>query len=221
MELWRHGATISADRLLLSMAATLGILILFNRTIGSHPDSTWKEVTMESVEELGLGMITSAVVLLLIGRVRMGMPMQEWIGKVTAEALVTSIGVSIGTVQFGAPSHARVKEGGFPILGQVAIAFCGSIFLAASIAPTEEILLIAVEQSSASALQLLIALVVASAVMLGFSDLRRRPEFRIECGIPRVIFGPIVTVGVSLVTAAFFYGFSGISRDTSLALRYG
>lgn len=207
MELWEHGATIPTRHLLASMLTTFAILVLFNRTVGSHPEASWSDVIMESIEEMGLGFVTSAVVLHLIGRISLRMPLPEMIGKVTAEALVTSIGVSIGTMQFGPSATKTNGNREVPILGQVAIAFCGAIFIAASIAPTEEVLLIAVESSPTKAFRMLVAALVLSAVILGFSELRKSKDFRPQCAIPRVLFGPVVTVGISLVTATLFLWF--------------
>jgi putative integral membrane protein (TIGR02587 family) len=196
------------------MLATFAILLLFNRTVGSHPEASGREVFMESVEEMGLGFITAFVVLHLIGRIHLGMPWPEMTGKVTVEALVTSIGVSIGTVQFG-PEESSGPSRSIPILGQVAIAFCGAIFIAASIAPTEEVLLIAVESSPERALRMLVAALVLSAVILGFGELRRNRDFQPKCAIPRLLFGPVITVGVSLITATALLWFFNHLADRS------
>ncbi|CAN1558160.1 COG4711 Predicted membrane protein [Fimbriimonadaceae bacterium] len=220
MEMWQHGATIPSAHLLLSIALTFGILLLFNRTVGTHPDASFRDVVMESVEELGLGFIVAATVLHLIGRIHVNMPFAELAGKVTMEALVTSIGVSIGTVQFGASANGASTNGKreVPILGQIAVAFCGAIFVAASVAPTEEVLLIAVESSPVKAFRMLIACLILTALILGFTDLRRSRDFRTQCWIPRSIFGPVVTVGVALTTATILLWFFRHLDDRSFAV---
>lgn len=219
MEMWQHGATIPSAHLLLSIGLTFGILLLFNRTVGTHPDASFRDVVMESVEELGLGFIVAATVLHLIGRIHVHMPFAELAGKVTMEALVTSIGVSIGTVQFGANANgASTSKREVPILGQIAVAFCGAIFVAASVAPTEEVLLIAVESSPVKAFRMLVACLILTALILGFTDLRRSRDFRTQCAIPRLIFGPIVTLGVALVTATVLLWFFRHLDDRSFAV---
>ena len=48
---------------------------------GLHPDSTWVEVGIDSIEELGLGLVIAAVTLWLLGRVTFDMTVTEAMWK--------------------------------------------------------------------------------------------------------------------------------------------
>jgi uncharacterized membrane protein len=65
---------------------------------------------------------------------------------------------------------------------------------------------------------MLIACLILTALILGFTDLRRSRDFRTQCWIPRSIFGPVVTVGVALTTATVLLWFFRHLDDRSFAV---
>ena len=72
MEVWEAGFTMPPHRQLAFLVLALVLLLGYNRYAGLHPDSSWWEVAIDSVEEMGIGLLLSAVVLLLIGRLAPG-----------------------------------------------------------------------------------------------------------------------------------------------------
>jgi len=58
--------------------------------------SSW--VAIDSVEEMGLGLLIAAFVLWLLGQITFDMTVNEILGKII-EAMTVAIGVSIGTAQ--------------------------------------------------------------------------------------------------------------------------
>jgi len=59
------------------------------------------EVAIDSVEEMGLGLLIAAFVLWLLGQITFDMTVNEILGKIIIEAMTVAIGVSIGTAQLG------------------------------------------------------------------------------------------------------------------------
>ena len=84
------------------------------------------------------------------------MPVSEFVGKVVVEAMTVAIGVSVGTAQLGdarirrtrASTPARAARPTTSTGGQVVVALCGAMLLAANVAPTEEIVRIAAAMSA-------------------------------------------------------------------------
>ena len=64
-------------------------------------DASWVEVAIDSVEEMGLGLVTAGLMLFLLGRITSEMELNEIVGKLVMEAMTVAIGVSIGTSQLG------------------------------------------------------------------------------------------------------------------------
>ena len=68
MEVWWAGFVAEPMRLVLYVAATFVLLLGYNHYAGLHHDASWQEVVIDSVEEMGLGLILAAGVLFLLGQ---------------------------------------------------------------------------------------------------------------------------------------------------------
>ncbi len=102
MEVWWKGFIATPLQLILVILFTFVLLMGYNRFAGMHPEASWKDVMIDSVEELGLGFLLSFGLLSMLGRIEIGSTsLVESMGKVVIEAMVVSIGVSIGTAQLG------------------------------------------------------------------------------------------------------------------------
>ena len=175
MEVWWAGFTLHPLRILIYVASTYVLLVLYNRFAGLRRDATWREVFIDSVEEMGLGLVIAAVVLWVTGLLGHGMSTAELSGKVVMEAMTVAIGVSVGTAQLGGE---EVDDGGVEgddrwssgYLPQIAIGFCGAVLFVANVAPTEEIEVIAMESPPVMLLLLALASLVLGALVLHFAE---------------------------------------------------
>src|SRR5688572_21035236 len=77
MEVWWAGFTSHPWRLAAYVAATFVLLLGYNYYAGLRKDSGFLEVVIDSVEEMGIGIAVAAVVLFLLGRVRLDTPPSE------------------------------------------------------------------------------------------------------------------------------------------------
>jgi len=141
MEVWRTGFVAEPMRLLIYVAATFVLLLGYNHYAGLHEDACWSEVVIDSVEEMGLGLLVAAGVLFLLGHLETDMSAYEIVGKITVEAMTVGIGISVGTSQLrgdderakgGAEASAKAEV---TFGGQIVIAFCGAMLFAANVAP--------------------------------------------------------------------------------------
>lgn len=243
MEVWWAGFNAHPWRLAVYISATFLLLLGYNRFAGLRHDAGMTEVAIDSVEELGIGFIVSAVALYLLGRITFEMPLNEIAGQVVIEAMTVAIGVSVGTAQLGAGGEedsgeaaaGRAKSGGKagridgrrkgePELhfgGQMLLAFCGATLFAANVAPTEEIVMIAVEISWLRLLALAFVSLLVGALILHYSEFRGSREFVHRDSFSAVVAGSVATYAVALVASGlilwFFGRFDGITLYTSLA----
>jgi putative integral membrane protein (TIGR02587 family) len=244
MEVWRAGFNAHPWRLALYVAATFLLLLGYNRFAGLRHDAGITEVAIDSVEEMGIGFIISAVALYLLGRITPGMPANEIVGQIVIEAMTVAIGVSVGTAQLGgdedsgegessgegAAGHgtrggrADARRHGEPELhfgGQMLLAFCGATLFAANVAPTEEVVVIAIESSWLRLLGLAFVSLFVGALILHYSEFRGARRFVRTEGFGVVVAGSVATYAVALVASGlmlwFFGRFDGVTLYTSLA----
>jgi len=228
MEVWWAGFTSHPWRLACYVAATFVLLLGYNYFVGLRRDSCFSEVVIDSVEEMGLGILVALVILWLLGRVTAGMPLEEAAGTVVIEAMTVAVGVSVGTSQLGAGdgdddkgvSGARPSAaGGFG--GQLVVALCGAVLFAANVAPTEEIVMIAVEISAWRLLGLAALSLALGALVLYYSEFAGSKKHVVFDRRHDVLVGGVVTYAVALAASAailFFFGrFDGQALATCVA----
>lgn len=227
MEIWYAGFMAQPYQLIVMMLATFLLLLGYNRFAGMHPGTSWKNVVIDSFEEMGIGLVMSFCILLMLNRIQLGEnSLDEIMGKVITEAMFVSIGVSIGTAQLGnsakeeqeeedrEPSEAE-KAGIDRRSGKVALvvlALCGSIIVGGSVAPTEEVLLIAVEAKPYHILMIALASILLSLIVCYFSDFKGIDRPDDQPTLYEIVFETCLTYCTALIASAFviwyFFGFS-------------
>ena len=173
-EIWRAGEVLPPERLLLGLVGVFVLLLGYNRHAGLRADAGALEVVIDSIEELGLGLLLAAVLLVLLGRIDLGMTAPEVLGKVLVGGLAIAIGVSVGTAQLGGAgdddSGLSGERDDPTFVGQMALSLCGAVLVAANIAPTEEIAEIGGSLHEWALLGLTALTLGIGALVLHFSD---------------------------------------------------
>jgi putative integral membrane protein (TIGR02587 family) len=158
MEMWWHGETLSSWHLLALLGCILLLNFLFDLVSGFREEYSVSGAISEAISSVGIGIVFSAVVLWLIGELHVSTGPVEWAGKILAEALVVSLGISFANSQFRRgsrlgdddddeqneerrddPERAQLRAD----LRDVGATVAGSVVFAINIAPTEEIVMIA------------------------------------------------------------------------------
>ena len=222
MEVWWAGFIASPASLLILMCVTFLLLLGYNHFAGLRPDSSWGEVMIDSVEEMGLGLVISFAVLLMLNRIHIGsMAVDEIVGKIVIEAMVVSIGVSIGTAQLGAEKEGGKKQQGNDKaernskIGIVVLAMCGSIVIGSNVAPTEEVLMIAVEAQPLHIFIMSLVSILISIVVVFFSDFKGSYKKKPDNFIYQLIFDTCICYVVALGISAFVLWFFGRFENMS------
>jgi putative integral membrane protein (TIGR02587 family) len=233
MEVWWAGFTAHPWRLAIYVAATFLLLLGYNQFAGLRRDTCFEEVVIDSVEEMGLGLLLATLVLWLLGRVTTEMPATEALGKIVIEAMTVAIGVSVGTSQLGGGDDNDSGVGGGEGGGssrtrdahhfgaQLVLALCGAVLFAANVAPTEEIVMIAVEISAWRLLGLAAFSMALAALILYYSEFAGSQKYVRFDSRHDVAVGTVITYAVALAASAmilwFFGRFDGQAPVTWLA----
>jgi len=231
MEVWQASFTLDKGRLALYIVATFALLLVYNRFAGLRDEkASWWECAIDSVEEMGLGLVLAAWMLWLCGRLDAPTDWIESGGKIVLGGMTVAVGVSVGTAQLGGgqqKSSDQDEEGteknsaGSDFLGQMAIAYCGAILIAANVAPTEEVLIIAEESSQFKLLLIALFSVVLGAYILFFAEFRGAARVVPQRSVLDFARAVVSTYAVALAASAstlFFFGrFDGESWEIRLA----
>lgn len=219
MEVWQTGIVASPTRLLVGIASTFALLLLFNRYSGLRRDASFREVVVDSVEEMALGLAVAVLVLLLTGRLHEGDGFASAVGKITVCGMMSAIGVSVGTAQLGTGNPQKDEKPRFG--GQLAIALCGAVIVAGNAAPTEEIQRIAFEAAPPLLLGVLALSMALGAIVSGASDFRGARPFSEETVVPSLLFNSTVTVAIGLAASfallAYFGALHGDAPSIAVA----
>lgn len=177
-EVWDAGFLLHPARILVFFAATFALLLLYNRYTGLRNDASWAEVVIDSIEELGIGIVLAALVLWIAGRIGADGGVLETAGMIMVSSMTVAIGVSVGTAQLGADDagdegmagDGKMQPAG--IAAQMALALCGAVLFGANIAPTEEIRIVGAELPPEKLLLMAGLSMAISLVIVRFSDFK-------------------------------------------------
>jgi putative integral membrane protein (TIGR02587 family) len=235
MEVWWAGFTASPLQLLCMVGVTFLLLLGYNRYAGMRAEASWRSVVIDSVEEMGFGFVISFCVLFVLNRIQLDdMSIDEIMGKIIIEAMAVSIGVSIGTAQLGTvdedeeetEAHAEAREAGIQTglrskISLVVLALCGSVVVGGNVAPTEEVVMLAVEAEPYHILLMALLSLALSVVVVYFSDFKGTGNGKTG----NLAFAITVDTCLSYLTALtasafllwFFGRFDGVPFDIAFA----
>lgn len=163
MEIWWRGFLASSAELLVLLLVGFGLLVLYQYYTDLHDDGNdgLKGALYESCETLFLAFLVTWALLRTLGLLPPSIN-TEWLGKIISEGVVVALGFAIGAAQFsqkGGSGKGRGPDdaGGFAAtVNQLAFGTMGALLLVAAIAPTEEILVLAMRTGPGVQLGLLI-----------------------------------------------------------------
>ncbi|MGB3137811.1 MAG: TIGR02587 family membrane protein [Nodosilinea sp.] len=221
VEVWSIGSSTDPRWLLAVLGATLvGVGLLtqvegFRQALSLRP----LEALLESIEAVAIGVVCAALALVLLRRITFATPLAEVLGKVVFEGVPFALGVSLArsTLQGNGgrssdPDRAASRRTTAPLSRRLVspslanlrdalvdfdAALIGAVLIALSIAPTEEVPLLAASLPAlwlllimAASLSLSYAIVFAS----GFADRTKRRQ-------RGLLFSPITETLVAYLMA--------------------
>jgi putative integral membrane protein (TIGR02587 family) len=180
MEMWQLGFHMARLPLALFIVVMIPVLIGLEYYTGFKDASTVLDEVADAAVAYGVGLVASTVVLALFNLISLDEPLSSIIGKVALQAIPASFGAMLSNSLFGAQAAAdrkREREAGF--WGTLFLMGVGSLFLAFNVAPTEEMVLLAIRMTHWHAVALVfisLALMHAFVFRVNFRGAPRIPE---------------------------------------------
>jgi putative integral membrane protein (TIGR02587 family) len=210
----------------------------FRRSLSIQPIET----VLESIEALGIGIVCAAIALLLLRRVTLETPLSEALGKLIFEGVPFSLGVTLArsTLERRRPDQRRSLEGDSSTIASdipsaipsaaaslrntvsnalkdtlvdIDATLIGAIVIAFSIAPTEEIPIIASDLPPWWLLLIMAASLLISYIIVfasGFTNRRERAQRGLLLSpLTETLVAYIVVLLASAFMLVFFQQLSG------------
>ncbi len=243
MEVWFIGAYIQPPILLSILAVTFIVVLLINRIEGFRPQEskTLPGAIAETFETLAVGIVCSTLMLIILRRIDLQTSLIEALGQVIFESVPFSFGVAFSRSLLSgnpgidldenkpsnsSPSSRNPKSIVWrDTIADFSATLIGALFIAFSIAPTDEINMLA---ASASALELLAIMVASLLISYGIvfaSEITNYQQRRQQSGLfqtpqSETVISYIVSLFVGMMMLWFFQKIS-VSDPWFLWLRYG
>jgi len=220
MEMWWLGFHMDRARLLAFLVITLAMLCGLSFFAGFEQASSAKTVALDALSAFGVAVIASALALMCFGILTAEMSLDELAGKLAIQAIPASFGASLARKQLGskeeeAQEEQREARAGYK--AQLFLMTAGALYMAFSVAPTEEMLLIAYKMTPWHGLALAfasIALLHAFVYAVGFGGQESVPE-----GAPRwTAFANYTLAGYGIAIVVSLYVLFTFGRTDDVAL---
>ena len=178
MEVWFIGSYVKPAILLGILAITFIIILLINRIEGFRPQesATVPGAIAETLETLAIGMVCAGLMLIILKRIDWQTSLTEALGKIIFEGVPFSLGVAFSRSLLNGDSEIDLDEGKEQdrsksnraiawkdTIADFSATLFGALFIAFSIAPTDEIEVLAASTSAAWLL-----LIMATSLIISY-----------------------------------------------------
>jgi len=144
IETWWLAVEVSATRLVAFVAVGLTIVVPLTRAVGFRDDDDRSPTYVEAAEVVFQSFFVAFVTLSLLGMLDFGGPAPVLVRTVLVQVVPLAFGAALAN-EFLSGEQEEISEASFPTsLGVFAL---GAVFLAAPIAPTEEVAVLAARAS--------------------------------------------------------------------------
>ena len=214
MEIWWLGFTTSTHVILVTFVVTLVVLTAYAHYAGFHNEKNLKANVAEALEAITLGFALTLLLLKLTGQLPPETSLTEIVGRVVTTGIFTSIGVAVGTTQLGQGSDEKEgdakgeeQEEKGSLGHEITFSILGAILVGSSVAPTEEIVMIAVQSPQWAVLATLVFTFVLSLGIVAYVGFKGSGDSTIFAG--GSLGDACVTYSVALLVAAALLWSSG------------
>lgn len=206
-EVWAHGASVDPFVILLLLAVSFGLAAALSVYVGFEAEHTRRPVH-DALIATGISLLLSAALLVLLDRVRIGMPLGAFIGTIALTAVPITIGFAIGNAlapKEGGKGSDQMAGGA----GDLLAAAGGAILLALNIAPTEEPILLASElgwarQATLVGASLVLPYLIVFYAEFGGAEARRASDGATQGPLAETLLAYLVAFALSAVLLASF-----------------
>jgi putative integral membrane protein (TIGR02587 family) len=169
MEVWWTGTHTEPHQMLVLLALLALPVYVLNRTAGfrSSADSRRVDAVADSVETIAIGLVTTGLVLTMLREIDADSPIEVALGKTLYESIPFCLGIGfarhfLSGERTESSSRDRAVKWSPGVLADLGASALGATFVALSIAPTDEVPMIATAMSPAWLLVIVAASLLAS-----------------------------------------------------------
>ena len=212
MEVWWTGSHTSPQQMLVVLALLCVPVLALNKTTGFRlsRDVRTRDAVADTAEAIAVGVLVTAIVLVLLQEITTDTPLGSALGKVVYEAVPFCLGVGVarhflhgGRADPDEDSGGAGRQALHPTLSDLGATTLGAAFIALSIAPTDEVPMIASAMSPLWLLALMGMTLLASYAIVFAADFRGQEErHRQEGPFQRAITETVLSYLVALLVAA-------------------
>ena len=227
MEMWWLGTYAKVWRLGVFLGIGLAANVALSYVAGFKRETSLSTALDEAVDALAVGIVASLSVLLVLNRVSVTDPLDSLLGKVVLQAVPLSLGASVANIVFargesrqggadssgrrdgGPDQRARIPDPVRLFLSDIGATVTGGVFLGFTIAPTEEIPMLAAgltfsHQLALIALTLGITYGIVFASGFDPQQVGGNPRGPFQSPLTETVLAYLVSLGVSLGTLYLF-----------------
>ena len=165
LEFWVLGFTIDPKRLAIYLVLALPVLTGLSHQIGFEETRRLSDDMLDTAVALLVGSLVALIVLTFFGALNLDMSLREIVGKIAIQTVPAAIGALLARSQFGSNEDDDPQNKEETYGGEMFLMAAGALFLSLSMAPTEEIRLIAFRISAWHALAITL---ISLAIVHGF-----------------------------------------------------
>lgn len=180
MEMWHLGFAADRARIALLLVFMIPVLVGLSHYCGFEPTFDWQDDVVDAFVGYAVAFAASFLVLAIFGELRPDLPPDEIVGKLALQSVAGSVGALLAEGQFGArDDHAEEEKENTSHAGELFLMLVGALFLAFSVAPTDEMALIALKMGPGQGVGLvLLSLVIMHAFVyaVGFRGQAEVPD---------------------------------------------
>ena len=224
MEVWFIGSYVQPSMLLSILAVTSIVIFVINRIEGFRPQEseTLPGAIAETIETLAIGMVCSALMLVILKRIDLQTSLTEALGKIIFEGVPFSLGVAFSRSLLSGDGEVDLDEGSQQAgsknksqtswqdtIADFGATLIGALFIAFSIAPTDEITVLAASASSPWLLiimftSLLVSYCIVFASQITNYQQRLRQLGVFQSPVSETVISYLVSLFISMLMLWFF-----------------
>lgn len=240
MEVWFIGSHVQPPILLSVLMIIFIIILLLNKIEGfrSQASKTLKDAIAESIETLAIGIVCTGLILVILRQIDFQTPLTESLGQIIFESAPFSLGVAFSRSLLSGDTEVELdqddkkpspKADSRKIIWRDTIAdfiatLMGAVFIAFSIAPTDEVVMLA---ASSSPIELLILMVASLYISYGivfaakFTNYRKRRQQQglFQSPLSETVISYLISLTAGMIMLWFFQQLS-FSDPWFVWLRY-
>ncbi len=203
MEMWWLGFYLEPWRLLQFSLANLVMLYFLSRVAGFEQSHNWLDDVLDAFAAFAVAAFAATALLWLNGAIRPSMTLGEIAGMIAVQIVPASFGAMIGAKLLGEGEEIEAQEHWRDTYaGRMFLMLAGAMFLSFTVAPTEEMILIAYQMTAWQGMALVILSIGALHAILylvGFPGQDERSEAGGAAGLLRhSLPGYAIAIGACL-----------------------